>query len=473
MHLLDILSNSLGTLKSLPWLSLVACFLPLVVLAWWKQIFPTLRLLAAFAIPCVLTTALLIWSDLFLVVAITDIAVIIVAIADLWNMPKLRMFSCERSVSRIASLQAPQRVTLVVSNHSRRAAHVSIRDDVPNEFVVHPQDFALRLAAISRATMHYEFRAGRRGAWNFRYTYVQVRSRLGLWRRLLKYSVESEVHVYPDMKQLSEYAVLARTNRLSLVGVRRTRRIGQDNEFERLRDYTLDDNYRYMDWRATARRNKLTVKDFQTNQSQRVVFLLDCGRMMTNEAGGLSLLDHSLNAMLMLSFVALRQGDSVGLVCFSDQIHNYVPPRGGMNQMNRLLHAVFDRFPQLVESRYDEAFLYLDSHCKKRSLVVLVTNVIDEVNAHQVQQYLGVLVGRHLPLGILLRDHRLFDPVQQPVASSSQLYRAAAAAEILAWRHQVITNLQHRGVLALDVFPEQMTAPLINQYLEIKARHLL
>ena len=186
------------------------------------------------------------------------------------------------------------------------------------------------------------------------------------------------------MQQLSEYAMLARTNRLSLMGVRRTRKVGQDNDFERLRDYTLDDNYKHIDWRATARRRKLTVKDFQTSQSQRIIFLLDCGRMMTNEAAGLSLLDHSLNAMLMLSYVALRQGDSVGLICFSDEIHTFVPPRGGMNQMNRLLHASFDRFPQLVESRYDQAFLYLTSHCKKRSLVVLMTNVIDEVNAHQI-----------------------------------------------------------------------------------------
>src|SRR6185436_5149072 len=170
-----------------------------------------------------------------------------------------------------------------------------------------------------------------------------VRSWFGMWRRLLNYDVESEVHVYPDMKQLSEYAVLARTNRLSLVGVRRTRRIGQDNEFERLRDYTPDDNYKYIDWRATARRKKLTVKDFQTNQSQRVIFLLDCGRMMTNEASGLSLLDHSLNAMLMLSYVALARGDAVGLLCFSDEIHGFVPPRSGMKQMNRLLHAAFDR----------------------------------------------------------------------------------------------------------------------------------
>lgn len=413
------------------------------------------------------------WPDLLLVVAMADVAVALVGLADLWNIPGVRVFSAERSVARIASLQVAHRVTLVVTNHSRQAYVVAIRDDVPTEFQSTPEEFSIRLAGSSRATMHYEFRAYRRGAWPLKHVFLQVHSRLGFWRRFFKYDVHSDVHVYPDMKQLSEYAVLARTNRLSLVGVRRTRRIGQDNEFERLRDYTLDDNYKYLDWRATARRSKLTVKDFQTNQSQRLVFLLDCGRMMTNEAGGLSLLDHSLNAMLMLSFVALRQGDSVGLLCFSDQIHHYVPPRGGMAQMNRLLHAVFDRFPRLVESRYDEAFLYLDSHCKKRSLVILVTNLIDEVNAHQVQQYLAVLVGRHLPLGVLLRDHRLFDAVGTEPTRDHELYRAAAAAEILTWRHQVITNLQHRGVLALDVFPEQMTAPLVNQYLDIKARHLL
>ncbi|MCA9207702.1 MAG: DUF58 domain-containing protein, partial [Planctomycetales bacterium] len=269
------------------------------------------------------------------------------------------------------------------------------------------------------------------------------------------------------------YAVLARTNRLSLLGVRRTRKIGQDNEFERLRDYTLDDNYKFIDWRSTARRGKLTVKDFQTSQSQRIVFMLDCGRMMTNTSANLSLLDHSLNAMLMLSFVALRQGDSVGLICFSDRIHNFVPPRGGMSQMNHLLHASFNRFPELVESRYDQAFLHLATYCKKRSLVVLVSNLIDEVNSHQVEQYLGNLVGRHLPLGVLLRDHRLFEAAEHPNPRGEQLFRSAAAAEILTWRHQVLTDLTHRGVLALDLYPENMTAPLINQYLEVKARHLL
>lgn len=463
----------LSSLRALPWLTLATVFVPLVVLAAWKQVYPSKRMLAAFGVPCALTFLLLVWSDLVLLIGIADALVVIAAIADVCTLPGLRSFSAERSLMRIASLNVAHRVTLVVSNHSGRAFEVEIRDDVPNEFQHEPQEFDLKLAPRSRATMHYEFRASRRGAFRLERVFLQVRSRFKLWRRFLTYRVDSEVHVYPDMKQLSEYAVLARTNRLSLMGVRRTRRIGQDNEFERLRDYTLDDNYKYIDWRTTARRSKLTVKDFQSNQSQRLIFLIDCGRMMTNESAGLSLLDHAFNAMLMLSFVALRQGDSTGLICFSDQIHHYVPPRSGMNQMNRLLHAVFDRFPKLVESRYDDAFLHLDSHCKKRSLVVLITNLIDEVNAHQVQQYLGVIAGRHLPLGVMLRDHRLFDAADAPITDDRQLYRAAAAAEILTWRHQVLTNLQRRGVLALDAFPEQMTAPLVNRYLEIKARHLL
>src|SRR5439155_19576863 len=141
---------------------------------------------------------------------------------------------------------------------------------------------------------------------------------------------------------------------------------------------------------------------------------------------GLSLLDHSLNAALLLSYVALRQGDSVGVIAFADRVLSFVPPRGGMKQMNQLLHSTFNRFPELVESRYDDAFLYLNTHCKKRSLVVLLSNVIDEVNAHQIESYLRNLVSRHLPLGVILRDHRLFDGADREPVDEPQLYQAAA-----------------------------------------------
>jgi uncharacterized protein (DUF58 family) len=266
---------------------------------------------------------------------------------------------------------------------------------------------------------------------------------------------------------------LARANRLSLMGVRRRRKVGQDNEFERLRDFTRDDQFKHIDWRSTARRHKLTVRDFQTNQSQRVIFLVDCGRMMVNREEEWTLLDHALNAMLMLAYVALRQGDAVGMLAFSDRIHAYVPPRGGGRQMNHLLHASFDRFPELVESRYDLAFLHLSRKCRKRTLVVLITNLIDQVNAEQIQSYLGSLGGRHLPLCVMLRDRRLFAVADTAIEEPNAVYAAAAAANILTWRHQVLNQLHHQGVLVLDTFPDELTAPLVNRYLDIKARHQL
>jgi uncharacterized protein (DUF58 family) len=435
--------------------------------------YPHQPLVLLIAVPGILSLGLMSAGALFTALLAIDAAIVAAAVIDLLSLPRLTNFLAERQMLRVASLRQPHPVQLTITNRSRRMQAVWVRDGVPAPLTADPEDMLVRLAPRSRSTLKYVIKAGRRGAFALSAVHLRVRSRFGLWQRFLDYPLEGELNVYPDMKQLSEYGVLARTNRLSLVGVRRTRKIGQDNEFERLRDFTRDDNYKHIDWRSTARRSKLTVKDFQANQSQRILFLIDCGRMMANEAAGLSLLDHSLNAMLMLSYVALKQGDSVGLLCFSDEIHGFVPPTGGMNQMNRLLHASFDRFPRMVESRYDEAFLYLAARCRKRALVVLITNLIDEVNANQVERYLTSFVGRHLPLGVLLRDRQLFDAADAPDPRDKALYRAAAAAEILIWRHQVLSDLASKGVLSLDVFPEDLTAPLVNSYLNIKARHLL
>lgn len=452
---------------------LAGVYLPLAALARWGRIYPSRPAVLLGLAPVVLALGLPLAPGLRGPILTVDGLLVLLLIVDLFTLPRWRAFTAERESLRVASLRRGHPVALTLSNRSANAYRVEIRDDLPAELTADPDRFALSLSGRSRATLRYTLRASRRGAFTLSQVYVRTASRLGLWRRHFTYPVETVLHVYPDMRQLAEYALLARTNRLSLLGVRRARRVGQDHEFERLRDYSIDDNYKHIDWRATARRRKLIVRDFQSSQSQRVIFLIDCGRMMTNQAAGLSLLDHALNAMLMLSYVALRQGDGVGLICFSDEIHGFVPVRGGMKQMNRLLHAGFDRFPRLVESRYDLAFRYLATHCRRRSLVVLVTNVIDEVNSNQIHQYLSNLSGKHLPLGILLRDRQLFSAVEPDEPHDAALWRAAAAAEVLLWRHQVIADLRSKGVLALDVFPEAMTTPLVNQYLQIKARHLL
>ncbi|MGM0487496.1 MAG: DUF58 domain-containing protein [Planctomycetota bacterium] len=447
---------------------------PLFVLAR-ERIYPHVMLPGLILVPCVLSPLLLVVPESLALVLTLDFAIVLLAVVDLVSLPRQQDWSAKRDLQRVTSLNKRHPVELTVL-HERATKHrlqAWVRDDIPQEFEATPPEMTFQLAGRCRAQFQYRLTPRSRGAFSMNAVHLRVASRWKIWKRQYSCPVQSTVHVYPNMVQLAEYALLARTNRLSLIGLRRTRNIGQDHDFERLRDYTTDDNHKHIDWRATARRNRLTVKQYQTSQSQRIVFLLDCGRMMNNTASGLSLLDHALNAMLMLSYVALRQGDSVGLLCFADRIHNSVPVRGGMSQMNQLLHASFDRFPQLVESRYDLAFLHLATRFRKRALVVLISNVIDEVNSFQVNRYLRAQVGRHLPLGVLLRDHRLFDAAEAEQPTGHQLFRAAAAAEILNWRREVLADLEHQGVLTLDVFPEAMTTALVNQYLDVKARHLL
>ncbi len=451
-----------------PWLVLVALTIPLIIVAR-RKVYPYIVYPLALLIPTVLTEGIMLNASWLVPALAADALIFTVSLLDLFTLPSTSALRAERHHNKVASIVKNSNVAFRMINESSRRLRLTLLDDLPETFKVEDSIFRSSIGKHETKEFQYSFKPTKRGQFKLQCIHVRSRSLFGFWVRHLTVPVETQIHVYPDLHQLSHYALLARTNRLNLLGVRRTRKVGQDNEFERLREYTRDDHYRNINWRSTARHNKLIVQDYQNTQSQRIIFLIDCGRMMTNESAEMTFVDHALNSMLMLSHVALSKGDSVGLICFSDKIHCFVPPRSGMSQMNQLLHASFNQFPRMVESRYDEAFLYLANRCNKRALVILITNVVDEVNSQQVVQYMQTVSRRHLPISVMLRDHHIFDEAEQ----TKSLYNAAAAAQILNWRHDVLNTLTHRGAFAMDVFPEDMTTPIINQYLEIKARHLL
>jgi len=476
--MLEIANSIFQFLVQRPLILLALMAIPFLVAVRWKQVYPTRLMLGLFTILAVSSVVIAFVPWLLVPILIADAIGLLIALIDFFSVVSTGKLSASRNTLKIASLGKPHEVEIELINRSQKKIGVTVKDDLPDCFKVTPASFDTVIEPRSRAIFDYRINSDTRGKYMLNSIYVKVLSRWSLWNGLYQMPVESMIYVYPDMRQIAEYDLLARTNRLSLVGVRRTRKIGQDNEFERLRDYTADDNYKNIDWRSTAKRRKLTVKDFQTSQSQRIIFMLDCGRLMTGMSGRFDMLDHALNAILMLSYVALKQGDAVGLICFSDKVHSFTPPRTGLRHINHLLNATFDQKASYVESRFDDAYFYLQKNCPKRSLVVLVSNVLDEVNAHQILQFSSQLTGRHLPLCVFARDHDLYQMVddysdQEGEVSDRTLYEAAASASILSWRKQVITDLQHQGVLAIESFPEDMTAQLVNQYLEIKARHLL
>jgi uncharacterized protein (DUF58 family) len=439
-----------------------------------NMVWPGRALGVALLIPALASLAILVTEASVSVVIVLDVAVALLALFDLLTLIGSGRYAVERRLGPICSLGEPQSVELVIENQSGRGRLIRLRDDVPDEFTAVPRDFELFVPARRRAVLAYQAVPKRRGTYLFERVDALIASRLGFWRRQSAWPLATPVRVYPDIHQIARYTILARRDRLSTLGLRQTRRLGTDNEFERLRDYIEGDDPRHLDWRATARRRKLTCRAFQQNQSQRIVFLIDCGRIMAGDTGdGLSPLDHAFNAMLLLAHVALIRGDQVGLLAFADRVRAYVAPEGGPRRIRRLVHSVHNIFPEVVESRYDRAFLELEKRCRKRSLVVLLTNLFDELNAQVVSEYLHNLTGRHLPLGAFLRDHDLFALADQAPDQGPDLYKGAAAAAILSWRERVLAQLRLRGVLTLDVFPQELTAVLVNRYLEIKARHLL
>lgn len=460
-------------LEYAPWLILIGACLPLIILAWGLRVFPTTNWLYLL-IPTTLVSVGSVFFPWWSRVALgMDVVLLAIVSIDLLSITRSTSIQFRRICQRIASLADPHRVEIQVDNLGVRTLFLDVREDEPDGLSIDPPEHQVVVPAGKRLVLKHRIQAMRRGQYRLEKIFCRFHSRWRFWKRFRDFDLEDSIQVYPDMKQLAEYAILARTNRLSLIGVKKTRKIGQDNNFERLRDYMDGDNYRHIDWRSTARRNRLTVKQFQSDHSQRVMFLVDCGRMMTNEYRGLSLVDYALNAALMLSYVALKQRDSVGLLCFADRVRTYVPVQGGASHMNQLLHASFDQFPEFVQSRFDQAFLHFSQRCRRRSMVILVTNVIDEVSAEQVTSYLSNLSGKHLPVLALLRDHRIFDFADFPDQDDDVLYRSAAAAQILVWRNEVLKKMSRQGVLVIDAFPEQLTSSLVNKYLEAKASHLL
>jgi len=285
-------------------------------------------------------------------------------------------------------------------------------------------------------------------------------------------SLTAHVDVYPDVHAARALELLRRQGRQDArLGSLRVR--GGDTEFERLRPYQVGDEIRHVDWRASARRDDLTVRQFQAESNQNVVFALDIGRSMRGESGGLTAVDHALNAALLTADVALRGGDKAGLMVFDEVPRQFVPPTGGRAGGRRLTRAVYALEAGLAATDYLAAMAYLRAQVRVRSLFIVFTNLLDPRSAKELTQAVKGLMPRHLPLCVLLRDSDVEALATAPAPSVDELFVRAAAAESLAWRDALIRRLRKSGVLVLDAKPGELTPELVKGYLDVKARRLL
>ncbi len=378
----------------------------------------------------------------------------------------------ERRTADVFSNGRRNAVTLSVRSLARRPLELELTDDLFEGAVAEGLPSSLRLAPRASARLTYQIVPGVRGTYTLGDHHVRYESLLGLWVRQIRLPAEQRIRVYPDLQQIRQFDALARENReLSLV--RASRRRGGQTEFARLRDYVPDDGFRAIDWKATARRDKLTSREYQLESNQNLMFLLEGGRMMTGIDAGLPRFDHALNAALMLSHVATRGGDRVGVLGFDDSVRVFMPPTGGAAATRALIHATYGLHPRLVEPDYDAAFEYLVRRVRTRSLVVLFSHVLDDSVADLLVRRLKSLGRRHLPLVVMFRDRDIEAVLAEPDRSPRDLYDKGAAAELLRWRESVVGSMKRAGAIVLEASGAHVTGEVITRYLEVKARHLL
>jgi len=328
-----------------------------------------------------------------------------------------------------------------------------------------PMDLVVPGGGFAQA--RYRIRPSERGDLALEPAHVRVHSALGLWQARVRVGPAQVLRCYPDFAELADYALFATENRLSRIGVLHRRRRGEGLEFHQLRDYREGDAMRQIDWKATSRRGRLIAREYEDERDQHIVFLVDSGRRMTARDGAISHFDQVLNAVLLLAYVALRQGDSAGLMTFAGDEPRFVPPRKSRATLNVFLNTLYDAQPTLRPPDYYTAAVELSRRLKRRSLVVVVSNLRDE-DEETLFPALALLKRKHLVLFANLREAVLDEMRAAPVGDLEQAVTFAAEALYERDRAATMRGVQSAGAILMDTPPGELAVALVNRYLDLK-----
>ena len=428
---------------------------------------PTPRLLWLSAALAVVALGAAFWPWMVLTWKLCGALLLAVAGLDAvlgWRRPPLRL---QREVRGGLPLGAWSQVILRLENPRSTGLVLRLHDHYPEGFECTEMPLRLRLPGQRVARLPYRLRPLRRGDALFPGADLVVASPLGLWERKHFFACQDQVKVFPNFREIAHYALLATDNRLSRMGVKRRLRQGDGGEFHQLREFRSGDSLRRIDWKASSRRHKLISKEYQDERDQQIVFLLDCGRRMRHAERGRVHLDEALNAMLLLSYVAVRQGDAVGFLAFGGE-RRWFPPRKSGNPVRELLYRTYDIESSAAAADYLAAARELMPLQRRRSLVVLLTNTRDE-DHDELLAAVRLLRSRHLTVVADLREQLLDEVLRRPVRDFDGALRFHGVADYLESRRRNHELLRHHGALTLDLLAAELPVALVNRYLEIKS----
>ena len=412
------------------------------------------------------------YSSHIFIPLILNAALLVAVFIDYAMSPSPSDIHVERLLYYPLAVDRANEIPMEVENTSDRAVLVRIHDDYPEGCKPLRLPLEVRIDPSVPTRVAYQLTPLERGKVRFGAIHFWVFGTLGLvWKHGQAPGVQ-DVKLYPGLALIDRHRLKGRPlsahDRVWPVWKR-----GEGTDFDSLREYGIGDDSRLIHWGTTARRGKLIVRQNRVERGQAIFLILDAGRMMTARVLGKTKLDHALQAALLLTYAALEAGDKVGVMAVASEVICFLPPAGGMVQFGRILDATYALDPRLEEPRFHVAFAHLAARVRKRSLMVMFTDFIDERASQGLMRLSLGLLPRHLPLVAAMSDTDVALVADESPRDWQDLYRQGVAAELLERRAQLLAKLSSSGVMVIDVPPEQISGSVLNRYLAIKNRNLL
>ncbi len=376
----------------------------------------------------------------------------------------------ERSVISRLNLGDQNPVHLTITNQTGQRINFSMIEGYPTEM----QDRSTVLRGVLRGhgsmTFDYVFVPKRRGEYEFGDVFIIMRSTFFLASRRIEIPLKQTVHVYPSVLQMKKYELLVFQQQKTSAGIKKIRRLGNNSEFEQIKNYVQGDELKTINWKATSRRNELMVNQYQEEKSQNIYCIIDKSRNMQMEFDGLSMLDYSINATLVLSNIALKKGDKAGLITYSDKIGTMLAAERSGHQMRRIHEALYNQRTLYKEGNFELLYQSIRRTVNSRSLLVLFTNFETEFSMRRAIPYLRRLNQKHVLMVVFFENKDLQELAYQPSTNIREVYQSAVAERMISVKSRIAQELRQNGIQTVLTLPEHLSINTINKYLELKAK---
>jgi uncharacterized protein (DUF58 family) len=379
----------------------------------------------------------------------------------------------ERSVETRMNLGDAHTVNISVTSKSPQPYFITVYDEAPLEMQARDMRFTGTLSPKSTLDFSYSFVPKKRGAYKWGNTHVFMRSLLSLVKRRIIISNETQANVYPSVMQMKKYAFEVFHHQSQQKGIKKIRRLGQNNEFEQIKNYVQGDELRTLNWKATSRRNELMVNQYQEERSQNIYAIIDKSRAMAHSFDGMTLLDYAINSTLVFSNIALRKGDKPGVFTFSDKIGSKLAANSGQRQLQLIMDLLYNERTHFNEANFDLLFQVIRQNIRTRSLLMLYTNFDTEQAMRRALPLLKRLARTHLLVVIFFENTNLQEVVIEKPATERDVYLSAVAEDVINIKKRIALELNRNGIHAVLSKPDDLSVHTINKYLEFKSRGLI